>query len=214
MTKNFATKLLSQGSIELDNVSKNAKKIPFLGNLIKISISVLNFSAESVEKSTIYDLLFLVAIYSPKNGNKHPSDMRNHHQSSHFAITEVFLFLRPIWRQALNFDLRSNFSKIPFACKLSYKKCKSVKHRVISSFFKRQQLIKDSGAQIYPPLIWTGLSELDNSYAQLWCENSLFCNYFFSKWYQKQRICNWLFKENKFAAAFFWVRYFIRASSF
>ena len=63
MTKNFVSKLLSQGSIEFDNVSKNAKKIPFLGNLIKILISVLNFSAESFEKSTIYDLLFLVAIY-------------------------------------------------------------------------------------------------------------------------------------------------------
>ena len=114
MTKNFPSKLLSQGSIELDNVSKNAKKIPFLGNLIKISISVLNFSAESVEKSTIYDLLFLVAIYSPKNGNKHPSDMRNYHQSSHFAITEVFLFLRPILTTGLKFWLTFKFLQNSF----------------------------------------------------------------------------------------------------
>ena len=53
------------------------KKFSFWGSLIKISISVQNFSTESAEKSTIYNLLFLVAIYSPKNDNKHPSEMRN-----------------------------------------------------------------------------------------------------------------------------------------
>ena len=40
-------------------------------------ISVLNFSTESAKKPTIYDLLFLIAIYAPKNDNKHPSEMRN-----------------------------------------------------------------------------------------------------------------------------------------
>ena len=44
---------------------------------MEISISVLNFSTESAEKSAIYDMLFLTAIYSPKNDNKHPSEMRN-----------------------------------------------------------------------------------------------------------------------------------------
>ena len=36
-----------------------------MGNLIKISISVLNLSTESAEKPRVYKLLFLVAIYSP-----------------------------------------------------------------------------------------------------------------------------------------------------
>ena len=75
ITKNFASKLLSQGSTELDNLSKNAKKFPFSGNLVKRSISALNFSTESAEKPTIYDLLFFVEIYSLKN-DKQPSDMR------------------------------------------------------------------------------------------------------------------------------------------
>ena len=34
-------------------------------------MSVLSFSDESGEKPTTYDLLFVVAIYSPKNDNKH-----------------------------------------------------------------------------------------------------------------------------------------------
>ena len=150
MTKNLAPKLFSQGSIKLDNLSKNEKKKSFsgeyffffhlsflsgtftslrtagegggyffnsslllppasqalrnqpggycreltsadsqqpdsnreplvserkslitklraqlMGNLIKISISVLNFSTESAEKPQVYKFLFLVAIYSP-----------------------------------------------------------------------------------------------------------------------------------------------------
>ena len=48
-----------------------------MGNLIKLSMPVLNFSTKSGEKPTIYDLLFLVLIYSPKNNNKHPSEIRN-----------------------------------------------------------------------------------------------------------------------------------------
>ena len=39
-------------------------------------ISVLNFSFNT-EKPTIYDLLFLVARYTPKNDSKHRSGMRN-----------------------------------------------------------------------------------------------------------------------------------------
>ena len=53
------------------------QKSPFSVNLIKISISVLNFSTESTKKPTIYDSLFLIAIYSPENDSKHPSEMRN-----------------------------------------------------------------------------------------------------------------------------------------
>ena len=53
MTKAFASKLLSQASIEQGNLSKNAKNFSFFGKLIKISISVLNFRTESAEKLLI-----------------------------------------------------------------------------------------------------------------------------------------------------------------
>ena len=42
-----------------------------------MSIPVLNFSTESAKELTLYDLLFLIAIYSRDNGNKHPSEMTN-----------------------------------------------------------------------------------------------------------------------------------------
>ena len=77
MNKNFLSNLLSQGSIEQGYLSNNVKKIQFLGCLIKTSISVLTFSTGSAKERTIYDLLFLIAIYSPKNNNKHPSKIRN-----------------------------------------------------------------------------------------------------------------------------------------
>ena len=42
-----------------------------------MSIRVLNFSTESAKELTLYDMLFLIAIYSPNNDNKHLSEMRN-----------------------------------------------------------------------------------------------------------------------------------------
>ena len=77
MNKNFASNLLSQGSIEQDNLPKNVKKIEFLGCLIKASISVLNVSSESAKQLTIFDLLFHIAICSPKNDNECPSEIKN-----------------------------------------------------------------------------------------------------------------------------------------
>ena len=56
-----------------------------------MSISVLNFSIALAKELTLYDLLFLIAIDSPNNDNKRPSEMRNYHHNSHFTITEVFL---------------------------------------------------------------------------------------------------------------------------
>ena len=76
MNKNVASNLPSEGSIEQDYIVK-CEKLQFWRCLIKISISVLNFSIESVKKPTVYDLLHLIAIYSPKNDNKDPSEMRN-----------------------------------------------------------------------------------------------------------------------------------------
>ena len=49
------------------------------GVLIKISMPELNFSNKSAKELALYDLLFLIAVYSPNinNDNKHPSKMRN-----------------------------------------------------------------------------------------------------------------------------------------
>ena len=74
MDKHFPSNLLSQGSIEKDYLWNNVKKFSFWGYLIKMSNSVLNFSTESA-KSTVYDFLFLITLYSPKNHNEHPSEM-------------------------------------------------------------------------------------------------------------------------------------------
>ena len=57
---------------------------------------MLNFTTKSAKEPAIYDLLFLIAIYSPKNNNKHASNRRNQEQSSQFTITEVFPGLGPI----------------------------------------------------------------------------------------------------------------------
>ena len=38
---------------------------------------IINFITESVKKPTIYVLLFLGGIYSPKNINRYPSEMKN-----------------------------------------------------------------------------------------------------------------------------------------
>ena len=99
------------------NILSTAKcKNSVFGVLMKISISVLNFSTESAKETTIYELLFLITISSPKNKNKHPSE----HHHSHFTITEAFPDLRSILRAGLKYQ--SNFYKQFFAYKLSYEK--------------------------------------------------------------------------------------------
>ena len=145
--------------------------------------------------------------------------MRNCHQSSHFIIKKVFPGLGPILTTGLTFWLTvTNFF---FANKPSYKKYKSAKHRVIVSFFRRQRLIKGKRPQICAPLIWIGLSELDNSYAW-WCFEMLWdalirmvmlwefflCTYHCSNWYCEHRVCTWLVKKNKSGTANLWIMYF------
>ena len=98
---------------------EQCKKIQFLGCLIKISNSGLNFSTESARERTVYDLLFLIVIYSPKNDNKHPSKMRNYHHSSHFTITnKVFSGLVPIFTTALKYWLTVKLLQIFFYLKI------------------------------------------------------------------------------------------------
>ena len=64
----------------------------------------INFSAESAKKTAKknYGLLFLIALYSPKNDHKNFSEMRNYH-SCHFTVTKVFLGLGPILMTGLKY---------------------------------------------------------------------------------------------------------------
>ena len=47
-------------------------------------------------KTTIYDLLFSIAIYSLQNVNKQCSEMKYKHQNSLFRTITVFPDLKPI----------------------------------------------------------------------------------------------------------------------
>ena len=52
----------------------------------------MNFNTKSAYKTTTYNLTFLIALYSDKNDNKEPSQMRNQHRKSYFTVTK---FLDP-----------------------------------------------------------------------------------------------------------------------
>ena len=65
----FESKFISHGNIEQDRQSKNVKN--FRSN------KKIYFSTESIKKPIIYDLLFLIAIYSLQNVDKHLSEMKN-----------------------------------------------------------------------------------------------------------------------------------------
>ena len=81
---------------------------------MKTSNSVLNFSTELAKKPSMYILLFLSALCSPKNDNKRPSEIRNQHHSSHFTIIEVFLVMGPILATGLKYWLTVKFLQIFF----------------------------------------------------------------------------------------------------
>ena len=85
----FELKLLSQGIIEQDHLAKNVKKF--------WSDKKINFSNESVKKPTIYDLLFIIAIfYCLRNVNKQSSRIENRHQNSLFTTSKAFHGLKPL----------------------------------------------------------------------------------------------------------------------
>ena len=50
-------------------------------------------------------MLFLIAIYPPKNDNRLPSEIRNEHHSSNFTIAEVFPGLGSILMTGLIYGL-------------------------------------------------------------------------------------------------------------
>ena len=99
----FELKLLSQGSIEQDHLSKNVKKFGYEEKI--------NFSNESVKKPTIYDLLFIIAVYCLQNVNTQSSEMKNKHQNSLFTTNTVFPLRIPFCFQAKNNELPPSFSE-------------------------------------------------------------------------------------------------------
>ena len=112
----FELKLLSQGSIEQDHLPKNVKTIGF--------DKKINFSNESVKITTIYDLLFTIAIYSLQNVNKHSSKMKI---STKIVSSEQAQFF-PVWSlfcvQAKNMIYCQVFQKIISGTRPSVKKVK------------------------------------------------------------------------------------------
>ena len=102
-------------------------------------------------------MLFLIAIYSPKN-DKLPSEMKNEHHISHFTITEVFPGLGPILTTGLKYWPVIKFLQIFFCLQtvLLKKKKKTVSQAVIQ-------------ADLCTPM-WIGLRDFDISYAVMLCE--------------------------------------------
>ena len=128
----FESKLLSQGNIEKNHLSKNVKNSGFNKKT--------SFSPKSVKKRTIYNLLLLMAIYSLQNVNKHPSEMENQHQNILFTLSTYF------YRFGAHFDAWLKiitycqvFLKILFGTRLNYRKKNLVKFRVIAPLFRRQR---------------------------------------------------------------------------
>ena len=64
--KKFCTNVFFSGQQWTGLSIRKRKKIQFLTCFIKMFISVLNFSTVSAKRPTIYDLLFPIALYSPK----------------------------------------------------------------------------------------------------------------------------------------------------
>ena len=107
MSKNFASILLSQDSIEQDYLSKKIKNLPFW-----VFNKNLNFSIEfqyrvSLEKQQFITCYLITlsphCIVSPKDDNEQPSEMRNKHRSSYFPVTKVLLGLGPIVTTGLKY---------------------------------------------------------------------------------------------------------------
>ena len=92
------------------------KKKTFLVCSIKISISVLNFSTVSVHQlgNQQFTTWYSSLLDSPKNGNAHPSEMKNYHLSSPLTITEVFPGLEPILTTGLKYWLTVKLLQISF----------------------------------------------------------------------------------------------------
>ena len=85
----------------------------------------INFSNESVKKTTIYDFLFLIAIYFLQNVNKYISEMKIVNKQSFYSKHSFSPF-------RINFDdrpqimtYRQDFSKIILGTKINVSKSQS-----------------------------------------------------------------------------------------
>ena len=160
--KNFYIKTAFSGKHWTGQTIDECEKVSFWGNLIKTSISVLRLSTELAENqqfktrySSLQYILLKMTINLPLKWK--------------ISTRVVTLFWDLFWRSKI-MTYHQISLKLLFAYKLSCKKSKSVKHRIIGSLFRRHQLIKDRGAQICTPPMWIGLNELGNGYARLWCD--------------------------------------------
>ena len=96
------TKIAFSGQHWTKSSIENCEKVKF-GEKV-------NFSNESVKKQTNFDLLFMIAIYSPQNVNKQSSEMKNKHQNGILKEAQLLSVWGPFFIQAKNYDLESNFS--------------------------------------------------------------------------------------------------------
>ena len=121
---------------------------------------------ESAKKPTIFVLLFLIAINSVKNGNKHLSEIRIKHQNSHLTLNVVVPGLRPI----LMTGLKCWPSVKRFADKLLFIKIKVSQNQSNQFIFQEAAVYKRQGyVLMHTPRI-IGSSELDTNYNRWWCQ--------------------------------------------
>ena len=76
MTKNFASNSFLRAAL-----NRTINQIMRKSSFFVVFNKNINFSTESVKKTKMYNFLFFTATYSPKNDNKHPSEMKNYHQT-------------------------------------------------------------------------------------------------------------------------------------
>ena len=108
-----------------------------------------------------------------------------------------------LWDPFCRSNYRQISLKLLFVYKLSYKKFKSVKHRVIGSIFRGQQLIKDGLKDLRTPdmnrVKWV---RQQLRMVMVWVLSFVII---IAQSDTINRIFNCLAKENKFGAATFWV---------
>ena len=85
---------------------------------MKISTSLVDFSTELAEKPNIYELLFLVAIYSLENDNKNFSEIRRRSQHQTFFQIGTHFDVRSKTVKALTFpkDFFTIFVHVSILC--------------------------------------------------------------------------------------------------
>ena len=147
----------------------NAKKLCFGGiqkYQFKYYVSVLN---RLKNQQFIPNSLFLFSIHSSKNdNNENLAPDQSLCFGTHFDDGSKMLAYHQI------------SLKLLFAYKRSYKKSKSVKHRVICSLIRGHQFVKDRGRRSAHPR-YEKYKMSSTTAADGYDVSSLFCNYYCSK---------------------------------